>query len=46
MFFFFFGHKGLNEISQSFWVTFTFDSSLDTLLQSKSSFKSYLANSP
>ena len=41
-----FSHKGLAIISQGFWVTFAFDSSLSILMQSKSSFESYLANSP
>ena len=31
---FLFGHKGLAVISQDFWVTFAFDSSLGILLQS------------
>ena len=43
---FLFGHKGLTVISQGFYVTFAFDSSLDILLQSKSSFESYLVNLP
>ena len=32
---FLFGHKELTVISQDFWVTFAFDSSLGILLQSK-----------
>lgn len=36
---FLFGHKGLTVISHDFWITFTFDSSLGILLQSKSSFE-------
>ena len=43
---FLFGHKGLAVISQGFWVTFAFDSSLSILLQSKSSYESYLVNLP
>src|SRR5690606_31550159 len=43
---FLFGHKGFVVISLTFWVTFVFDSSLGILLYSKSSFESYLANSP
>ena len=39
---FLFGEKGLAVISQGFWVTSAFDSSLGILLQSKSSFESYL----
>ncbi|WZZ46753.1 hypothetical protein YC2023_043012 [Brassica napus] len=34
--------EGLTVISQGFWVSFAFDSSLGILLQSKSSFESYL----
>ena len=41
-----FGHKELPVISQIFWVTFAFDSSLSIFLQSKSSFESYLVNLP
>ena len=41
---FLFGHKRLAVILQDFWVTFAFDSSSTILLQSKSSFESYLAN--
>ncbi|WZZ61145.1 hypothetical protein YC2023_061252 [Brassica napus] len=37
--------EGVAVISQSFWVTFAFDSSLGILLQSKSSFESYLSGS-
>ena len=41
---FLFGHNEMAVISQNFWVTFEFDSSLDILLRSKSSFESYLVN--
>ena len=41
---FLFGHKGLAVISQCFWVSFAFDSSLGIILYLKSSVESYLEN--
>ena len=43
---FLFDHKELTVISQGFYVSFAIDSSLTIVLHLKSSFESYLANSP
>ena len=41
---FLFGHKGLTIISQAFYISFAFDSSLSIILYLKSSFELYLVN--